>query len=243
MPRAKSKKTRSKKQASAVKVGISKKETSFLNKVQSDLENKNTLLNLVLGALIVIVAGVLIFNYFNRSKELGPSSTSLASPTTDVDVAKDSLPGNYTVKEGDTLFVIAQKYYDDGWQYTNIVEANKLTNENTIEIGQVLSIPKLKTTATTSSPSPPVAASPASTDSAIMVEPTPTLSPTVTVDPTLYGEKITGDTYTVQAGDWLSTIAARAYNGDIMAYTKLAQTNNIPNPDLIEVGQVIRIPR
>ena len=59
---------------------------------------------------------------------------------------------------------------------------------------------------------------------------------------TIWGEKITGDTYTVQAGDWLSKISGRAY-GDIYSYQKIAQANNLANPDAIEVGMTIKIPR
>ncbi|GAA5447398.1 BON domain-containing protein [Deinococcus depolymerans] len=52
----------------------------------------------------------------------------------------------------------------------------------------------------------------------------------------------TGDTvYTVKAGDTLSGIAQKYY-GDAMEYKKIAHYNNISNPDLIQVGQKIRIP-
>ena len=48
-----------------------------------------------------------------------------------------------------------------------------------------------------------------------------------------------GDTvYTVQAGDTLSKIAAK-YN---TTYQKLAEYNNISNPNIIKVGQKIKIP-
>ncbi|MFC6592523.1 BON domain-containing protein [Deinococcus lacus] len=47
--------------------------------------------------------------------------------------------------------------------------------------------------------------------------------------------------YTVKAGDTLSAIAQKYY-GDMGQYTKIAQYNNISNPDHIEVGQKIRIP-
>ncbi|GGL76011.1 hypothetical protein GCM10010840_12670 [Deinococcus aerolatus] len=52
----------------------------------------------------------------------------------------------------------------------------------------------------------------------------------------------TGDTvYTVKAGDTLGAIAQKYY-GDVTEYKKLAHYNNISNPDLIKVGQQIRIP-
>ena len=47
--------------------------------------------------------------------------------------------------------------------------------------------------------------------------------------------------HTVVSGDTLFNIA-KQYLGDGNRYTELAQFNNIPNPDHIEVGQVINIP-
>jgi hypothetical protein len=48
--------------------------------------------------------------------------------------------------------------------------------------------------------------------------------------------------YTVQAGDTLSAIAAKFY-GDEMKYKDIAHANNISNPDAIQVGQKLQIPR
>jgi len=48
-------------------------------------------------------------------------------------------------------------------------------------------------------------------------------------------------TYTVKAGDSLSKIS-RLYYGDANQYMKIAQANNIPDPDKIKVGQQLRIP-
>jgi nucleoid-associated protein YgaU len=52
----------------------------------------------------------------------------------------------------------------------------------------------------------------------------------------------TGDTvYTVKPGDTLGAIAQKYY-GNVGEYKKIAHYNNISNPDLITVGQQIRIP-
>ena len=48
-------------------------------------------------------------------------------------------------------------------------------------------------------------------------------------------------TYHVQAGDTLSEIAAREL-GDPAAFVELADTNDIPNPDVIDVGEVLALP-
>ncbi|MFH1536107.1 MAG: LysM domain-containing protein, partial [Patescibacteria group bacterium] len=146
-----------------------------------------------------------------NNADLGPAQQTEAGQ----DVSPESLPGKYTVKEGDTLFTIADKYYQDGYQYTELAKANNLTNENLIEAGQVLEIPKLD------------------------IE-TQSLA-TGGGNTTIWGPKIEGNTYTVVEGDWLSKIAGRAY-GDIMAFDKIAKANNIQNPDLIEPGMVLTIP-
>lgn len=206
--------------------------TNFLERIQTDIQQNNSMLNMVLGTLIVIVLGILVFNYFNKDDgSLGPSQQTETSDMENRDVDKEKLPGKYTVKEGDTLFLIAQKYYDDGEIYPEIAKANKIDNENYIETGLVLEIPKLDDSFTLVSPDPVFLESPTDKEAVGGAE-----------NQTIWGERITGENYTVQGGDWLSKIAGRAY-GDIMAYEKIAKANNIPDPNLIEPGTVLKIPR
>lgn len=219
-----------------------KPSSNYLDRIESEVQSNQSRLSLVLGALILLVIGVLVFNYFNRDKSgVGPSQET-ATESTEVDVKPENLPGKYTVKEGDTLFTVAEKYYQDGSKFSEIVKANNLTNENAIETGQVLEIPKIEQVVTPSpttiesvTPTPTESVSPTSTE-------TPQPDNQISLESSDFGPKITGNTYTVQEGDWLSTIAARAY-GDPMFYERIAQANNIPNPDLIYPGQVLNIPR
>lgn len=206
---------------------------TYLDKVSQEVSSNQSRLSLVLGALILLVVGILIFNYFNKNKAtLGPAQqTQEVEP----DVTPENLPGKYKVKAGDTLYLIAEKYYQDGFKYDQIVKANQLTDENNIEVGQVLEIPKLAET-------PQVSPLPTET---ISPTPTPAKEPEkgdLDLSLTPWGPKITGNNYSVVQDDWLSKIAGRAY-GDIFAYWKLAEANKIPNPDLIFPGQVLKIPR
>lgn len=207
-------------------------EKSLFQKLISERELDQSYLSLVMGLIIVLVAGYLVVNYFKNNKpDLGPAQQS--ENQVQADVTPNNLPGNYTIKEGDTLFLIAQNYYNDGYKYSEIAKANNITNQDSIQTGQVLVIPKLETA---------------------VAEATPTATPTETPTPTeqlgtggdenqtIWGEKITGNTYTVVAEDWLSKISGRAY-GDVMSFDKIAQANNISNPDLIEPGTVLTIPR
>ena len=191
--------------------------------MESEVESRQSKISMVLGGLIILVMGILVFNYINKDKaSLGPAqSTEISSAE---DVSSENLPGKYTVKEGDTLFTVAEKYFKDGFKYGEIAKANKLTNPNEITTGSVIEIPKLEAQAI-SSPEP--SEEPLSTG-------------TGGGNTTIWGERIEGNTYTVVAGDWLSKIAGRAY-GDIMAFEKIAKANNIQNPDIIEPGTVLRM--
>lgn len=223
-------------------------EESLFEKLSASFQKNQSFFNVVLGGLIVVVLGVLLFNYFNRPDEdlAGPAQQTEMTETSE-DVAKENLPGNYTVKQGDTLFTIAEKYYDDGFKYSELVKANSLENENAITEGQVLEIPKISDNnqvVAEVTPTPEASATPIPS---MIAEATPNPSPIEGAtggaeNATIWGEKITTGTYTVQAGDWLSKIAGRAY-GDVMMYQKIAQANNITNPDSIEVGMTLTIPR
>lgn len=212
---------------------VAKSNSSYLSKIESEVQANQSRLSMVLGALILLVLGILIFNYFNKSKSsLGPAQQTQMQQ----DVASDKLPGKYTVKEGDTLFLISQKYYNDGDKYTEIAKANNLTDPNTIEKDQVLEIPKLADSGS-------VIALPTPSQTPEMTQPTDQAQlGTGGGNTTMWGSKIDGTSYTVQEGDWLSTIAARAY-GDINSYEKLAKANNLQNADYIYPGQVLTIPR
>ncbi len=214
--------------------------SNILDKFQLDLQHNQSYLNLILGGLILIVSVFLVFNYFNKPKgEIGLSQQTTSQPEQKTDVSKNQLPGKYAVKEGDTLFTIAQAYYDDGYKYPMLVQANKITDENTIEKGQVLNIPKLEADSTK-----------ATTDTTTSPMPKTSNNPVTNIDngqggainETIWGEKIAGDTYTVQADDWLSKISGRAY-GDIYQFDKIAKANNISDVNSIEPGIVLKIPR
>jgi len=228
-----------------------KKEVSetenYLDKISGEVQSNQSRLSLILGGLIILVVVILIFNYFNRGdSSLGPSQETQIGE----DVSVENLPGQYTVKEGDTLFTIAEKYYSDGYKYSEIVEENELANADQIEVGQVLQIPKLEEitpepTITKEVETPQPTSSPLlqMTDE-IMPEAMPGEKGALDASMTSvqWGPTITSDTYTVVEGDWLSKIAGRAY-GDIFAYQKIADANSIANPDLIEPGQILKIPR
>ena len=55
----------------------------------------------------------------------------------------------YQVKEGDTLWQIAEKFYGSGFNMKEIIKANNITNPDMIEKGQILIIPSVKSKSST----------------------------------------------------------------------------------------------
>jgi nucleoid-associated protein YgaU len=70
----------------------------------------------------------------------GSNPTDISS---DIQVDNPSVYAMHTVAKGESLSKIAKHYYDDMMKYKQIFNANRhiLSNENEIEVGQVLTIP------------------------------------------------------------------------------------------------------
>lgn len=169
----------------------------------------------------------------------------------------------YTVKAGDTLYSIAKKHNTTVSKLTSL---NKLSNANVLKVGQVL---KLKADAAAPAPKPTPAPSTGTytvkagdTLYSIAVKNKTTVSQLVSLNklsnPNVLkiGQvlKLKADTtapapkpapapstgsYTVKAGDTLYSIALR----NKTTVQKIASANNISNPNLIRVGQVLKIPK
>jgi nucleoid-associated protein YgaU len=169
----------------------------------------------ILGALVIVVIGIFIFNYFQKNQT---QVTNKAAQTTDTSVklveengemVPQGLPTTHTVVAGENLWTISLKYYGSGYNWVDIARENKLGNANKLLVGQELSIPK--------------------TAVKQVVE--------KKVD-----NQITDSSYTVSKGDSVWKIAVRAY-GDGFQWVKIAEANNLKNPNIIVPGQVLTLPR
>lgn len=101
--------------------------------------------------------------------------------------------------------------------------------------GPITSPSPTASTASSAAPTPSLAASPSSGATAQV---TPQPSPTVTAAPAASPTAIAGRTYTVKSGDTLSAIAAKFAT----TVAALTAANNISDPRVIRVGQVLVIP-
>jgi nucleoid-associated protein YgaU len=181
------------------------------------LKVNETTVSTVMGAVVVLIVGVLMFNYF-KSINTG-NEGSISEPAKVVEVVEgekpENLPNTYKVEKGDTLWSIAEKLFKSGYNFIDIAEANSLTNPNAIEVGQDLVIPQAAV-------------------KKITVE-----------DNTAMTGTIESDTYITVAGDYLWNIALKAY-GDGFAWTKIYEANKEvigPNPGMLYKGVTLSLPR
>lgn len=128
----------------------------------------------------------------------------------------------HTVLEGDSLWTIAEKEYKSGYNWVDIARANNLSNSDLISVGSKLILPKIDQKNATS---------------ALGIN-----SNSISGNGATNIGKIVGDKYVIKEGDNLWTIALRAY-GDGYQWVKISRANNLSNPDLIDSGNSLIIPR
>lgn len=190
------------------------------------LKLQESTISMLLGALVIVVVGVLLYNYFKTAEE--PSGEIANGESTeeyvlDIDEKVDGkfipqgLPLSHKVSSGDHLWKISEKYYGNGYNWVDIALENKINNPEIIVTGQELTIPKVE----------------------LRVSPEKVSKTTSTAVNT-----ISSDNYTVLKGDTLWNIAVRAYQ-DGYQWPKIYQANReiISDSDIIEVGMELKLPR
>jgi len=202
------------------------------NTLKSIKLNESTI-SMALGAAVIIVVGLLVVNYFNNINPIENLSDGVST-------SNSSLPTSHVVGEGETLWNISEKYYDTGYNWVDIQEANDLANANAIEKGQTLVIPDVEPR------SPDIAQASETSEPEATISPEPTDEPVEENAQEELVEKetnteITDSQYTVVRGDTLWDIAVAAY-GDGYRWTDIAEANNLVNPDLIHAGNVLTLP-
>lgn len=140
--------------------------------------------------------------------------------------AKPAPAPTYTVQGGDSLSAIAGKSLGDANRWGEIFELNRdqISDPNLIFPGQVLKMP-----GGASAPAPAPATPPAPALAPAPAAPTPPAAPAAT--------------YTVQGGDSLSAIAAKALgNGDRWGEIFDLNRDQLSDPNVIQAGQVLKLP-
>lgn len=262
MPRKKiAAKTTKKTTKATVRISKTKKvarpvKRSFFDKVVDHLKLGESYTSLVLGIIAVIIGTMILLsvihshqsqiatpevtptiaqsNSFDISptgvKIQQPEATSMpqqqltATPTPEAQTIqaekKQAKAKVYIVAAGDNLWMIAQTVYGDGYKWVDIAKANNLADPGDIHVGDKLVTP----------------------DATLKELKDATVHTADDNMSTSTQTSIIGSSYTVVAGDTLWSIAVRAY-GDGYQWVKIAQANNLADPDVIHKDNVLKIPR
>ena len=194
---------------------------SRLKSFLKSLRMNESTISMALGALVVVVVGVLVYNYFssvNKVKETDQLASGVTLVEEAGELVPDELPVTHTVVKGEHLWAIAERYYDTGYNWIDIASENNLVNADSIGEGQELIIPRV----------------------GIKVVEKPEVAGAITAS----DKSILNDQYTVAKGDYLWDIAVRAY-GDGYQWTKIWEANKetVVNPNIVEAGMILRLPR
>lgn len=88
---------------------------------------------MVLGALVIVIVGVLVVNYFKDKN--GQTLPEALTTNNQIQVGK-----THTVVKGETLWGISEEVYGSGYNWVDLYKSNNLKNEK-IEVGQKIEIP------------------------------------------------------------------------------------------------------
>ncbi len=187
-----------------------------LKSILKSLKINEGLISSIMGGVVVVIMAAMIFNYFKSVNKNGKiTDESASNASVTEEGAPKELPTTYKVKKGDDLWHISEKYYNSGYNYVDIAKTNKLANPSLIETGQELVIPKVEAKKAT------------------------------VVKATVTKVSIEGGKYTTVKGDYLWSIAVRAY-GDGYAWTKIYNANKKvigKNPSILFSGVELSLPR
>lgn len=226
-------------------------------RLMKELDLSDSYISMGLGLLVVLIVGVLLFNYFSGR---GEPTISEEGQTSEQEMTE--LPATHTVTEGETLWSISEQYFQSGYNWQDIADANGLTGQEELEVGQELTIPNVTPALLTEgeevSPTPEAVME---EEQAIeepedaMVEEEQVMEETTeepvvmeeaqetqVEEPTVGGVTASSTSYTVVHGDSLWKIAVAKYN-DGYRWVDIARANNLANPDVIHAGNVLTLPQ
>lgn len=106
-------------------------------------------ISMVLGVIVVVLVAGLLVKYFKSVNRTGETSSTATVQNENLSGAvSTALPSEYQVATGDSLWTIAEKTYDSGYNWVDIYAANKTTigaNPNRLLVGTKLTLPQAET--------------------------------------------------------------------------------------------------
>lgn len=95
----------------------------------------------ILGAIIVVILGLLVANFITNRGRSSIETPDEAEMTSEMEAQKAAAAQEYKVKAGDSLSKIAQEVYGDRMMWPVIASANKIANPNIINVDATIKVP------------------------------------------------------------------------------------------------------
>ncbi|MDO8583055.1 MAG: LysM peptidoglycan-binding domain-containing protein [bacterium] len=180
--------------------------------------------SLILGAIVVLIAGILFLS-FAKGNKVAQTSSVKEEPRMEQQKSQDDskTSSTYTIKPGDDLWSISENVYKDGYKWIEIAKANNIENPGLIYTDNKLIIPTV-----------------AQSQQIEVKSQVPIV--VVAAENAIENSSISGNIYTIKSGDNLWDISVRAY-GDGFRWPEIARANNLEDPGLIFSGNTLKIPR
>ena len=131
----------------------------------------------------------------------------------------------HTIQSGESISMLAQKYYGDLGKFQIIAEYNQLEDASKVRVGQEIKVPVVE-------------------GIPFFAEPEETITPAEEISKPSVAEVVPVKKFiihTVQSGESLSKLALRYY-GDYKKFPVIAQYNHLDENVGLKVGQKIKIP-
>jgi nucleoid-associated protein YgaU len=107
-----------------------------LKKFLKNIKLNEESISMVLGAIVIVIVGILVVSYF-KDKKGQTTSESLATANQGIQSEKV-----HVVSKGESLWTISEDTYGSGYNWTDIYKANNLKSEK-LEVGQKLALPEV----------------------------------------------------------------------------------------------------
>ncbi len=182
-----------------------------------NLKLHESTISMILGAIVIIVTGILIINYFDGKRGETISTIETEESTT--------LPTTHKIAEGEDLWKIAEKYYRSGYNWVDIAKENNISDPNQIVSGEELTIPNVQPRLAEAVTTP--------TQQPEIISPALTQQNEAQTD----SKKI----HTVTKDENLWKIAEKYYRSGYN-WVDIAKENNLKSSGNIEIGQKLIIP-
>jgi nucleoid-associated protein YgaU len=110
----------------------------YLKTIKNLFHQKNRTDNIasfIVGAVFIIIIGILTYSIIVKKQE----NKETASTT-----QQTQLPTEHVVQNNESLWTISEKYFQSGYNWVDLADANAILNPDYIAVGQRLLIPDVK---------------------------------------------------------------------------------------------------